>query len=234
VVGGDVVKMYYAGKSSRLYAQSFAATFLDRDAGMLAMMIIACTAFLVHPVEVPGVPVGLFVWGGFLLFILVNVALFTPVLHRLLSQLLRRFGLSRISAKIDALSDAFLVMAEHRMVLFGSLLISLFNQLLVIAVTWAMAEGLRLGVPLSYFLVFVPVVTMISMIPVSLNGMGLREYAFVALLSGIGVDREGSVALGLLSSAILIVSAVPGGIIYLFLKDRAGLREMAVVESDFQ
>lgn len=234
VVGGDVVKMYYAGKPSRLYAQSFAATFLDRDTGMLAMMIIACTAFLVHPVEVPGIPVGVFVWGGFLLFILGNVALFTPVLHRFLSRLLHRFGLSRVSAKIDAISDAFLVMARHRMVLFGSLLISLFNQLLVIAVTWAMAEGLRLGVPLSYFLVFVPVITLISMIPVSLNGMGLREYAFVALLSGIGVDREGSVALGLLSSAMLIVSAVPGGIIYLVLKDKTGLREMAVLENDFQ
>jgi hypothetical protein len=233
VVGGDVVKMYYAGKPSRLYAQSFAATFLDRDAGMLAMMIIACTAFFIHPVEVPGIPVGWFVWGGFLLFILGNVALFTPVLHRFLSSVLIGFGLSRISAKIDAISDAFLIMAKHRMILFASLLISLFNQLLVIAVTWAMAEGLRLRVPFSYFLVIVPVVTLISMVPISLNGMGLREYAFVALLGGIGVDHEGSIALGLLSSAILIVSAVPGGIIYLVLKDRTGLREMAVVENEF-
>ena len=57
VVGGDVVKMYYAGRPSKMYAQSFAATFLDRDAGMLAMLIIACTAILIHPVAVPGIPV---------------------------------------------------------------------------------------------------------------------------------------------------------------------------------
>jgi glycosyltransferase 2 family protein len=234
VVGGDVVKMYYAGKPSRLYAQSFAATFLDRDAGMLAMMMIACGGFLAHPLEVPGIPVGLFVWGGTSLFVLGNVALFTPFLHRFFSRLLQRCGLSRVAAKIDAISDAFQIMARHRLVLFGSLLISLTNQLFVIAVTWGMAEGLHLGVPLPYFLVFVPVVTLISMVPVSLNGMGLREYAFVTLLSGIGVDREGSVALGLLSSAMLIVSAVPGGIIYMVLKDKAGLQEMAAMETDFR
>ena len=61
VVGGDVVKMYYAGKPSKSYAQTFAATFLDRDAGMLAMMIIACVAILIHPVGVPGIPVSLII-----------------------------------------------------------------------------------------------------------------------------------------------------------------------------
>jgi len=56
-IGGDVVKMYYAGRPSRLYTESFAATLLDRDSGMFAMMIIACAAILVYPVEVPDIPV---------------------------------------------------------------------------------------------------------------------------------------------------------------------------------
>lgn len=70
-VGGDVVKFYYAGKPSRLYAQSFAATFLDRDAGMLAMMIIAFVATLVHPVSIPRIPVSLIIW-------LASLGLFSP------------------------------------------------------------------------------------------------------------------------------------------------------------
>src|SRR6266508_4426751 len=61
-VGGDVMKIYYAAKPSRQYAQSFAATFLDRDAGMLAMMIIACYATIAHPVSISGIPVSLIVW----------------------------------------------------------------------------------------------------------------------------------------------------------------------------
>src|SRR6266516_4804343 len=105
VVGGDVVKMYYAGKPSRQYAQSFAATILGRE----------------------------------------------------------------------------------RNVLLGSLAISLVNQFLVISVTWLISEALRLDLSILYFLAFVPVVTLVSMIPVSLNGMGLHDYDFRALFSAVGV-----------------------------------------------
>jgi glycosyltransferase 2 family protein len=232
VVGGDVVKMYYAGKPSRSYAQSFAATFLDRDAGMFAMMIIACIAMLVHPVAVPGVPVSLIIWCAFALFVFGNIALFTPFLHRQLTDLLHKLHLSRIAAKVDAISNAFQIMGQHRAVLLASLLISLVNQLLVIAVTWIMALGLREDVSALYYLVFVPVITLISMIPVSLNGMGLREYAFMSLFGAIGMRPESCIALGLLSSIVLILSSLPGGIVYIFFKNRADMR-LSEMETEF-
>ena len=160
VVGGDVVKMYYAGKPSKSYAQSFAATFLDRDAGMLAMMIIACSAILVYPVIVPRIPVPLIVWSGFLAFVVGNIAIFSPYFHRILTGLLHRLRLSKIALKVDTISGAFQVMGQHKAVLVWSLLISFLNQLLVIAVTWIMALGLRIYVSPAYFLIFVPVITL--------------------------------------------------------------------------
>jgi hypothetical protein len=233
VVGGDVVKMYYAGKPSKLYAQSFAATFLDRDAGMLAMMIIACMITLIHPVAVPGVPVNLIVWLSFLLFLVANVVIFTPSLHRVLTAILHAFRLSRIAARIDAISSAFRVMGQHWSILAASLAISLVNQLLAISVTWVLAEGLMLHVPLLYFLLFVPVITLVSMIPISLNGMGLREYAFMSLLGAIGIAPASCVALGLLSSAFIILSSLPGGVVYIFFRNRSDARQMAALETDF-
>jgi glycosyltransferase 2 family protein len=233
VVGGDVVKFYYAGKPSKKYAQSFAATFLDRDAGMLAMMIIACIASLARPVSIPGIPVWFIVWSAFGIFVVANVAIFTPSLHSRLTRLLHRLRLAGAAARIDAILSAFQVIGKHGSILFASLLISLFNQLLVISVTWIMATGLHIQVSLLLFLVFVPVVTLISMIPVSLNGMGLREYAFVSLLSAVGVDRESGIALGLLSSAVIILSAIPGGVVYLFFRNRSDVQQIAALETDF-
>ena len=232
VVGGDVVKMYYAGKPSRRFAQSFAATFLDRDTGMLAMMIIAVTATMIHPVNLAGVPVPFIIWSAFLVFIVANVIIFTPRLHRIFVDLLHRLRFNSLAGKIDTISGVFQTIAGHRGVLVLALTISLFNQLFVIAVTWFTAIGLRIKVPFLYFLVFVPVITLISMIPISLNGMGLREYAYVALFSAIGVDRESSVALGLISSAIILLSAIPGGVVYIFFRNRADLEQMARLETD--
>lgn len=232
VVGGDVVKMYYAGKPSKSYAQSFAATFLDRDAGMFAMMIIACLGILFYPVVIPGVAVSLILWSVFVAFVLGNVAIFAPSCHRLLIAVLHKFNLARAAGRIDAISSAFQIMGQHRSLLFWSMFISLINQLVVISVTWIMGIGLGIHISLLYYLILVPVITLIQMIPISLNGMGLREYAFMSFFGAIGVAPESCIALGLLSSVILILSSVPGGIVYIFFKNRADL-QLAAIETEF-
>ncbi len=233
VVGGDVVKMYYAGKPERKFAESFAATFLDRNAGMLAMMMIACTASLLYPIVIPGVPVWFIIWSAFFAFLAANFVIFTPSLHRRFTDLLNRLRQHKIAVRIDTISNVFQIIGRHRVILMTSLLISLVNQWLVIAVTWIMAKGLNIEVSLMHFMVIVPAVTLISMIPVSLNGMGLREYAFVSLLGAIGVDREAGIALGLLSSAVVVISSIPGGVIYIFFRNRSDVQQIAALETDF-
>ncbi len=233
LIGGDVVKMYYAGRPSKSYAQSFAATFLDRDAGMLAMMIIACAAILVYPIDVPRIPVSVIVWSAFAVFVIGNIALFAPRFHRLLTDVLRRLRLSKIATKIDMISGAFQIMGKHKAVLLISLLISFLNQLLVISVTWIMALGLRINVSVWYFLIFVPVITLISMIPISLNGMGLREYSFMSLFGAVGVLPASCIALGLISSIVIILSSLPGGVVYIFFRNRSDMQQLAAFETEF-
>jgi uncharacterized protein (TIRG00374 family) len=233
LIGGDVVKIYYAGKPSRKYAQSFAATFLDRDAGMFAMMIIACTAVLLYPITVPNIPVSIIIWSVFAVFVLGNIAIFVPRIHRLLTDILRRFNLSKIATKIDMISSAFQIMGKHKVVLLWSLIISFINQLLVIAVVWITAIGLQLQVSFYYFLIFVPVITIISMIPISINGMGLREYSFKSLFGAIHVLPASCIALGLVSSIVLILTALPGGIVYIFFKNRVDMQQLAALETEF-
>ncbi len=232
-VGGDVVKMYYAGKPSRQYARSFAATFLDRDAGMLAMMLLACIGTLLLPVKIPGIPVTLIVWASFAGFVVLNIVIFTPALHRLLTLALRKARLSRTAARVDAISDAFQLMGKNPRVLFDAFLISVINQLLVFSVTWMTAMGLHLSVPFLYFLVFVPVITLVTMLPLTVSGAGLRELASVSLFGAIGVEPASSLALGLISSITVLLSAIPGGIIYVFFRNRNDRQQMAAMEKDF-
>jgi len=233
-IGGDVVKVYYAGKSSRAYAESFASIFLDRDIGMLAMMIIACCAVVFHPVSVPGVPVPLILWSVFILFIIGNVAVFTPRFHRILHKILQRPRLEKIAVKVDNVAKAFRIIGRCPAALFMSLGISFANQTLGCAAVWIIALSLGIRIPLFYFLIFVPIVTLISMIPVSLNGMGLREYSFMSLFGAIGIADESCIALGLLYSFIVILSSLPGGVVYIFLRGKADSVKMAAFETGLE
>ena len=96
-----------------------------------------------------------------------------------------------------------------------------------------MALGLRLQVPFSYFLIFMPVITLISMIPISLNGMGLRENAFVSLFGAVGVLSASSLAMGVLSSLVIVLSSIPGGIVYIFFRNRADMQELVAFKTEF-
>ena len=220
IIGGDAVKIYYAGKPSRSYTESFASVFFDRNIGMFAMMIIACCAILFYPVSVPDIPVSLVLWSVFILFVLGNIVVFTPKLHRLLSVTLRKSRFEKFADKIDNIAKAFMIIAGHPKAILQSFGLSFVNQLLGCAVVWIIALSLDIRISPVYFLIFVPVITLISMIPISLNGMGLREYSYMNLFGAIGVAGEACFALGLLCSLTIIISSLPGGVVYMFFRSK--------------
>ena len=229
IIGGDVVKIYYAGKQSRSYAESFASIFLDRNIGMFAMMIIACCAALFHPVSVPGIPITLILWSVFVLFVIGNIAVFTPRFHRLLSSMLRKHQFEKIAVKIDDIVKAFRITGGRPAAIWQSLGISFLNQFFGCAAVWLGALGLGIHISPFYFLIFVPLITLISMIPVSLNGMGLREYSYMSLFGAIGVAGESCVALGLMYSLMVILSSLPGGVVYIFFRGKTDSAQIAEI-----
>jgi hypothetical protein len=87
-----------------------------------------------------------------------------------------------------------------------------------ILIAWALA----LHIPWTFFLIFVPIVNIAGMLPISLNGVGVREAGYWYFLSLIGVDRELAIALGLLSSAVVLASNLTGAPVFLLLRRPAG------------
>lgn len=93
-----------------------------------------------------------------------------------------------------------------------------------LACQMALARALALDVPWSFFLVVVPLVNAAGMVPVSLQGVGVRETGFWYYLSQVGVPRESAIALGLLTSAIVLLSALSGLPFFLLMQRDRGPR----------
>ena len=85
----------------------------------------------------------------------------------------------------------------------------------MIAVVFLNARALALDVPVAAVAVFVPLISLAGMLPVSVNGLGVREALYILLFGRIGVPAESAVSLALLYLAVTLLASLPGGLVVL-------------------
>jgi uncharacterized membrane protein YbhN (UPF0104 family) len=96
-----------------------------------------------------------------------------------------------------------------------STLVSLPFTLTLIASQYALALSLGVKVPVQYFALFIPLTALVQMLPISFNGLGVREGAFQALFSTVDVAGEQAVAISLLYYVLRVITGLIGGLMYL-------------------
>lgn len=103
---------------------------------------------------------------------------------------------------------------DYRLLWRVSVVSAIFHvsQIGVIAL---LARSLHLEVPASYFFIFCPLVNVFAALPISINGLGVREGTTVYFLTHVGVAVETATALALLSSGLVVLSGLVGGLVYL-------------------
>ena len=181
-VGGDLYRIADIGTKSGSAVRGTASVFMDRLSGFLAMSFLGFVFPLAGLHRVPRqhwpwllVPVAFFLaFAGIFALVVFGQGL----LHRLLRLLPGRAG-----AKAADVANRFLasVSAYSRrpsvpLLAFG---LSLVFQFLVFVAIWTVGRSLRIPIPFSWFCVFAPLVCILEALPVSINGMGLREAAYV-------------------------------------------------------
>jgi uncharacterized membrane protein YbhN (UPF0104 family) len=93
--------------------------------------------------------------------------------------------------------------------------LSIVVQVANVILVWLVGTALGAPVPASYYWVLVPMVSLLTMLPISVNGMGVREGATAVLLAPLGVAQETAVTLALLWFAVTALVSLSGGVVYL-------------------
>jgi hypothetical protein len=208
-VGGDVVRaLYLAGGERRALALN--TVVADRASGLLVLLTIAMASLLAfRTYELPAV----LYWTTLSLCGALAAGWWAAPL--LLPRLLPAGHRWRKLVEEDLApywQDARLLGAAAGL--------SAIFHLSQIGVLAALARALRLEIPGTYFFIFGPLVNVFSALPVSWNGLGVRESGYLFFLGHIGLGRESAVAFGLLWLGIVLAGGALGGIVYVFLGDR--------------
>jgi glycosyltransferase 2 family protein len=202
-VGGDVVRAWYldAGSGRRLAA--FVAVFVDRFSGLVVLLGLACIGVALSPLDLPRwIP--LFVWTATCSAV-AGVAL-VPWLGR---------HSQRVARRLEKLRLALRALRAPRLVL-GSTLLSLGVQAGNVILVWLIGRAIGAEVPGGYYWIMVPMVSLLAMLPVSINGMGVREGATALFLAHLGVPDGTAKTLAMLWFAVFLAVSLLGGVVYLF------------------
>jgi uncharacterized membrane protein YbhN (UPF0104 family) len=203
LVGGDMMRVWYLnGQSGRKWA-AIASVFLERINGLLILIATACIGVLISPVELPWWIVGS-VWGSAACACLGVASL--PILRRW-----QRLSLER-REQVRIFID---VMRSPRVLLESSVL-SILVQVAAVLILWCLGIGLGLDVPIAYYCVLVPMVSLLMLLPISVNGMGVREGGTVLFLLPFGVNESAALTLAFLWFTTGVAVSLIGGVVYLF------------------
>ena len=103
--------------------------------------------------------------------------------------------------------DALHRYRRHYWALGQAFLLSVLLQVLIMVTYYLIGVGLNLGVPLVYFFVFIPLTTVVAMLPVSVAGLGVREAGVIYFFAKVGVGAGAALGMSLVCfSLTLIVS----------------------------
>jgi hypothetical protein len=228
IVGGDAVKAILLSRETGAPARATMSVFMERNVGLFALLAIAtAAAFVAPPVDVRGfnlLQLTLLVFAG---FIAANIVLANRPAYRLVDYLVAMTPLAGIRSRAASLYEAIVPYREARWrgVVLAATAQSFLFQAVVILVVFLNANALGIRVPVAALAVFVPLISLAGMLPISVNGLGIREALYLLLFGRLGVPADAAVSMALLYFAVTLAASLPGGIVYALQRGPRSLTE---------
>jgi uncharacterized membrane protein YbhN (UPF0104 family) len=201
-VGGDLLKVLFLTREEGRRLRATYSVVADRLFGLAAMLILGASAVLMSPNVLPRRFVTLLFSGG--VAALCWLA-WWPFLIR---------GIARIWPEIAQRLAGLVVFWRRPWALSVALTLSLILQALGMGVVALLARGIGIDLPLEFYFASFPLVAILTLLPISFNGIGLREGGFIFFLGLKGVPAEVSLTLGLVFFGVQISSSLVGAVAY--------------------
>jgi uncharacterized membrane protein YbhN (UPF0104 family) len=202
-IGGDVVRAWYLdGRRGRRVA-SFLSVLLDRLSGLAVLLVLAVLGVVLSPVALPAW-VRWSVWG----------AAAAAVGGLLLLPLVARLRVPFAGRARQILHGLAAVRSPR--VLLSTTLLSLVVQAVSVVQVWFVSLALGAPVPFAYLWILVPMVSLLTMLPITVGGHGLREVAMVLFLAPLGIGQGTALPLSFLWLSVYVAASLAGGLVYVF------------------
>jgi glycosyltransferase 2 family protein len=217
-IGGDVIRIRDTAPAAGSKTLATAVVLVDRGLGLMGLVLVAaCGASLAAAstagAALPIVPAWL--WGGFLVGAGLSApAVLAPAGFGRMLQPLRIIHPEWIDRQIEKITTLLSRFRSNPAILLACFGGAVFVQFAFVAFNLMVAYALRIPIGASHLAVIVPLSFVLQMVPVSINGFGVREAAFSLYFSRIGLPLESALLLSLVPTALMMLFSLTGAAIY--------------------
>ena len=225
-VGGDAMRVWCAYRAGLGFGIAAATVIIDRALTLVSLLLLTA-AGLPWLFDIVSDPVARWALSTVICAGLAGFAAFLAIVR-----------LPRFALRWRALRSLLGLAALARKVIFHAryalpvILLSVLSFVAFAFIVFRLAHAMQLDVTLTDCVLLVPPVILVTVVPVSIAGWGVREGAMVAAFAYAGLPQSDGLLVSLLFGAAFLVIGIIGGLVWILTVDRGERKIVPVVALD--
>ena len=217
-IGGDVVRIWDGSKYSQSLVKSSAIVVVERVTGIVILLFFAMAASLIRLDQAQQFPI-IWIALGLGLFGLLCIAMFLTRIGSLILNIIpERGALKKIKEKVQSFRETILNYRHKKGEFFKALSLAFLLQVNVIIYYNLIGKAIHLDIPFLDYFIFIPIYHLVLLIPLTINGMGMRELYLTPVLGFYGYAAQSSLSFAWIDLGFIILIGLFGGLVFLFRK----------------
>jgi uncharacterized protein (TIRG00374 family) len=226
-IGGDAVRIVeHARRRPTAKGEAAGAVLMERVVGSAGILILVTVGLVLAMGRYENIEVLARIELAFVaVIVLFGVLVFSRRTNSFLQErVFPHGGALRLQRPLSSLWAALHGYRSQRRALVLVLAISVGVQFVRTLAIWMCGEAVGLDLSPLVYIILGPLLFLVMMVPITVNGIGVRESFFVFFLGRFGVEPDAAFAVGFLFFAVTIAAALPGGLILAWRSVRGGVR----------
>jgi len=206
-IGGDVLRIKRCSDITGSGEVGFGSVVLERLTGWVALPVISLCGFLLMPSLLDERNSWIAVWTGVTAIAVLAVILFIAGHPRLAGRFQGNENWTRFIGSVHHGVDQMRRNPKLALAVFA---VSILYACSTVLAVGFIIETVGVDIPVAAIIAYIPAVTMLQVLPVSVGGLGIREGTLVLLLRPLGVSTGSAIAIGLLWYAMTLAVSLLG------------------------
>lgn len=203
-IGTDGTKLFLLKKNGFSLKNTILSIFIDRIIQLIVLISIIIVSYKFYVTEIKIVyPYFLLALILILFFLILSLTIFRDILRNF-------FIKSSLYSVLSSSKKNLIIFLSYKKNVLIISLLYLISHLLIVTPIYLLISDMGIDISFLLLFIYIPLVLLLSQIPISVGGWGLRELSMIGVLSFVGVPKEIAFATSIIFGFALLTSRLPG------------------------